>query len=61
MTAGRRHRRRDGRTRRPGGSAALIGDGGNGGNAGAGPTPGSPGGGGTGGLLVGADGLNGLP
>ncbi|POX75227.1 PE-PGRS family protein, partial [Mycobacterium kansasii] len=44
-----------------GGSAALIGDGGNGGNAGAGPTPGSPGGGGTGGLLVGADGLNGLP
>ncbi|PHO47857.1 PE family protein [Mycobacterium tuberculosis variant bovis] len=42
-----------------GGNAVLIGNGGNGGNAGkAGATPGA---GGTGGLLLGENGLNGLP
>ena len=48
-----------------GGNAVVIGDGGNGANGGLGPppdnTPGKPGTGGAGGLLLGADGLNGLP
>jgi hypothetical protein len=44
-----------------GGNARLIGDGGNGGNGGFGVPPGAPGIGGAGGLLLGLDGMTGLP
>ncbi len=43
------------------GVAGLIGTGGNGGNGGTGANAGSPGTGGAGGLLLGQNGLNGLP
>ncbi|NKE39387.1 hypothetical protein FVP45_03115 [Mycobacterium tuberculosis] len=49
------------RCRQTGGSAGLIGTGGNGGNGGTGANAGSPGTGGAGGLLLGQNGLNGLP
>ncbi|UDS76537.1 hypothetical protein LDE62_01500, partial [Mycobacterium tuberculosis] len=42
-----------------GGNAVLIGNGGNGGNGG--KAGGTPGAGGTSGLLIGENGLNGLP